>query len=52
MAVPVVGLLSSIVIANESLTLAVTISLALVLAGVALGLYSDRRRSDPLPSVP
>jgi drug/metabolite transporter (DMT)-like permease len=52
MAVPVVGLLSSIVIANESLTLAVTISLALVLAGVGLGLYSDRRRSDPLPSVP
>ncbi|MET1012364.1 MAG: DMT family transporter [Actinomycetota bacterium] len=52
MAVPVVGLLSSSVIANESLTLAVTISLALVLAGVGLGLYSDRRRSDPLPSVP
>ena len=50
MAVPVVGLLSSIVIANESLTLAVPISL--VLAGVGLGLYSDRRRSDPLPSVP
>jgi drug/metabolite transporter (DMT)-like permease len=52
MAVPVVGLLSSIVIANESLTLAVAISLVLVLAGVGLGLYSDRRTSDRLPSVP
>jgi drug/metabolite transporter (DMT)-like permease len=52
MAVPVVGLLSSIPIANESLSPAVTISLVLVLAGVGLGLYSDRRTSDPLPSVP
>ena len=50
MAVPVVGLLSSIPIANESLTLAVAISLVLVLAGVGLGMLSDRRERDPLPS--
>jgi drug/metabolite transporter (DMT)-like permease len=52
MAVPVVGLGSSIVIADERLTLAVGVSLVLILAGVGLGLLSDRRPRDPLPSVP
>ena len=49
MAVPVVGLLSSIAIANEQLTPAVALSLMLVLAGVGLGLSSDRRGREPLP---
>ncbi len=49
MAVPVVGLVSSIAIANEPLTSAVAVSLLLVLAGVGLGLSSDRRGRDPLP---
>jgi drug/metabolite transporter (DMT)-like permease len=52
MAVPVVGLASSIAIANEQLTPAVAVSLVLILAGVGLGVLSDRRRRDPLPSVP
>jgi drug/metabolite transporter (DMT)-like permease len=52
MAVPVVGLASSIAIANERLTPAVTVSLVLILAGVGLGVLSDRRRRDPLPSAP
>jgi drug/metabolite transporter (DMT)-like permease len=52
MAVPVVGLASSIAIANERLTPAVAMSLVLILAGVGLGVLSDRRRRDPLPSVP
>ena len=52
MAVPVVGLVSSIAIANEQLTAAVAVSLVLILAGVGLGVLSDRRRRDPLPSVP
>lgn len=52
MAVPVVGLVSSIAIANERLTVAVAISLLLVLAGVGFGLVSDRRGRDPFPSVP
>ncbi|MEO8424365.1 MAG: DMT family transporter [Actinomycetota bacterium] len=42
MAVPVVGLLSSIVLVGESATIAVAISLALVLGGVGLGLRTDR----------
>jgi drug/metabolite transporter (DMT)-like permease len=49
MAVPVVGLLSSIPIANERLTPAVALSLMLVLAGVGLGLSSDRRGQEALP---
>ena len=49
MAVPVVGLLSSISIANERLTPTVALSLMLVLAGVGLGLSSDRRGREPLP---
>jgi drug/metabolite transporter (DMT)-like permease len=51
MAVPVVGLISSIPIANEQLTPAVAISLLLVLGGVGLGLMSDRRARDPVPVV-
>jgi drug/metabolite transporter (DMT)-like permease len=49
MAVPVVGLLSSIPIANERLTPGAALSLLLVLAGVGLGLSSDRRGRDPVP---
>jgi drug/metabolite transporter (DMT)-like permease len=49
MAVPVVGLLSSIPIANERLTPSVALSLLLVLAGVGLGVGSDRRSRDPVP---
>ncbi len=49
MAVPVVGLLSSIPIANERLTPTVALSLVLVLVGVGLGLSSDRRGREPLP---
>jgi drug/metabolite transporter (DMT)-like permease len=52
MAVPVVGLVSSIIIANERLTPAVAVSLVLILAGVGLGVLSDRRGREPLPSVP
>ena len=43
MAVPVVGLLSSIAIADERLTPAVAASLVLILMGVGLGVLSDRR---------
>jgi drug/metabolite transporter (DMT)-like permease len=50
MAVPVVGLLSSSWIADERLTPAVAASLVLILAGVGLGMLSDRRERDPLPS--
>ena len=42
MAVPVVGLLSSVVLVGESVSIAVVVSLAFVLGGVALGLRSDR----------
>jgi drug/metabolite transporter (DMT)-like permease len=49
MAVPVVGLGSSIVITDEALTAAVGLSLLLILAGVGLGLLSDRRGSEPVP---
>jgi len=52
MAVPVVGLGTSIAFANERLTFAVAVSLVLILTGVGLGVLSDRRRRDPLPSVP
>jgi drug/metabolite transporter (DMT)-like permease len=50
MAVPVVGLASSIVLTDERLTSAVGLSLLLILTGVWLGLLSDRRRSEPVPS--
>lgn len=50
MAVPVVGLASSIVITDERLTSAVGLSLLLILAGVWLGMLSDTRRSEPVPS--
>jgi drug/metabolite transporter (DMT)-like permease len=48
MAVPVVGLASSIAITDEPLTVAVTASLVLILAGVGLGVASDRRQAEPL----
>jgi drug/metabolite transporter (DMT)-like permease len=48
MAVPVVGLASSIAITDEPLTLAVGLSLALILAGVGLGVASDRRQAEAL----
>lgn len=48
MAVPVVGLMSSVVFVGEPLTLTVVSSLVLVLAGVALGLLSDRLRPEPI----
>lgn len=43
MAVPVVGLLSSIVFVDEPASTTVALSLVLVLGGVGLGLLSDRR---------
>jgi drug/metabolite transporter (DMT)-like permease len=49
MAVPVVGLASSIPLADEDLTVAVAVSLVLILAGVALGILSDRRPEEPAP---
>jgi drug/metabolite transporter (DMT)-like permease len=52
MAVPVVGLVSSIGIAGEQLTPAVALSLVLILAGVGLGVLSDRRRREPLLEAP
>lgn len=50
MAVPVVGLVSSIGIADERLTPSVAASLILILAGVGLGVLSDRRRETLLPA--
>jgi drug/metabolite transporter (DMT)-like permease len=47
MAVPVVGLVSSIAITGERLTLAVAVSLVLILFGVGLAVLSDRRRREP-----
>ncbi|HET9672763.1 MAG TPA: DMT family transporter [Actinomycetota bacterium] len=47
MAVPVVGLASSVPLAGERLTVALAASLVLILAGVALGVASDRRRQEP-----
>lgn len=52
MAVPVVGLASSIAIAGERLTLAVALSLVLILAGVGLAVLSDRWRREPLLQAP
>jgi drug/metabolite transporter (DMT)-like permease len=49
MAVPVVGLLSSIAFVDESASAADLISLVLVLGGVALGVLSDRRSGPPIP---
>jgi drug/metabolite transporter (DMT)-like permease len=48
MAVPVVGLASSVVLIDESLTPAVAVSLVLVLTGVAFGVASDLRSTDRL----
>jgi drug/metabolite transporter (DMT)-like permease len=50
MAVPVVGLTSSIAFVDESASTAVALSLALVLVGVGLGLLSDRRSAVVAPS--
>ncbi|MDQ4107696.1 MAG: DMT family transporter [Actinomycetota bacterium] len=52
MAVPVVGLVSSIGITGEQLTPAVAVSLVLILAGVGLGMLSDRQRREPLLEAP
>jgi drug/metabolite transporter (DMT)-like permease len=52
MAVPVVGLVSSIGITGEQLTPSVAVSLVLILAGVGLGVLSDRRRREPLLQAP
>jgi len=52
MAVPVVGLASSIVLAGEALTPAVGLSLVLILAGVGLGMLCDRRCPEPLLPAP
>jgi len=50
MAVPVVGLATSVIFVGEPLTVAVAVGLVLVLAGVALGLLSDRLRPEaPVP---
>jgi drug/metabolite transporter (DMT)-like permease len=49
MAVPVVGLLSSVVLVDEPLTPTVVCSLALVLTGVGLGIASDRRVVTAMP---
>jgi drug/metabolite transporter (DMT)-like permease len=49
MAVPVVGLASSIVLTDEPLSTAVGLSLVLIIGGVGLGLWSDRRRAEPVP---
>jgi len=48
MAVPVVGLVSSIAITDEPLTVAVALSLVLILTGVGLGVASDRRQGEPV----
>ncbi|MGZ8566521.1 MAG: DMT family transporter [Actinomycetota bacterium] len=46
MAVPVVGLMSSVIVVHEPLTAMVASSLVLILTGVGLGLLSDRRSSE------
>jgi drug/metabolite transporter (DMT)-like permease len=46
MAVPVVGLATSVAFVDERLSVAVAVALALVLAGVAIGLLSDRSTPD------
>jgi drug/metabolite transporter (DMT)-like permease len=48
MAVPVVGLATSVAFVDEPLTVWVVAGLVLVLGGVALGLLSDRLRGDGL----
>lgn len=50
MAVPVIGLLSSILFVDESASAAVAVSLVFVLGGVGLGLLSDRRSEVIAPS--
>lgn len=49
MAVPAVGLAASIAFVDESASVTTVLSLALVLAGVVLGLLSDRRVLDAVP---
>lgn len=49
MAVPVVGLATSVAFVGEALTPPILAGLALVLSGVALGLLSDRLRPEPVP---
>ena len=46
MAIPVVGLASSAVLVDESLTAAVVVGLAFVVAGVAVNVISDARSPD------
>ncbi|MEX1102292.1 MAG: DMT family transporter [Actinomycetota bacterium] len=48
MAVPVVGLASSVVFVDEPLTAALVLSLLLVLGGVGLGLWSDQETGEPV----
>jgi drug/metabolite transporter (DMT)-like permease len=50
MAVPVVGLSASVALVGEPLTLALLVGLALILAGVGLGLRSDHRSVAPAPT--
>jgi drug/metabolite transporter (DMT)-like permease len=50
MAVPAVGLGSSILLVDEPASLGLVVSLLFVLGGVALGLLSDRRAIDAVPS--
>jgi drug/metabolite transporter (DMT)-like permease len=52
MAVPVVGLATSVVFVDEQLTIWVVLGLILVLGGVGLGLLSDRLRADTIPPPP
>jgi drug/metabolite transporter (DMT)-like permease len=49
MAVPVIGLLSSVIVLDESLTAGVVAGLVLVLAGVATGRVADARRPVQAP---
>jgi len=52
MVAPVVGVVSSVLLGAEAASLALMLSLILVLAGVALGLWSDRRQQKVLVTVP
>jgi drug/metabolite transporter (DMT)-like permease len=52
MAVPVVGLGASIALVDEPATASLIVGLALILAGVGLGVWSDHRREDGLAIAP
>jgi drug/metabolite transporter (DMT)-like permease len=52
MAVPAVGLGSSILLVDEPASISLLLSLALVVAGVGLGLLSDRRSVEALTLSP